>query len=366
MDKQTAFWFLITATGLLLLIVYALGTSLNQILRSEVFREKMKRYDAQQREKNGTKDALRVLPWLIAGLLLPAAASAAEAVQAAEPEPFITVTETMLWVLGTLDVLLVGVIIYLKNFIQRLLTIDAATVEVAEEVKETALEVIGRKLTDRVPMEAEDTILMDHEYDGIRELDNNLPPWWKYGFVASIGFAIIYLFHYHVLATGMLQHDAYEKDVAVAAEEVEAYLAAQAMNVDERTVVMLEGASDLAEGEAIFMQYCKTCHGAEGEGLVGPNMTDDYWLHGGSIKDIFSTIKYGAENGMKSWKDELNPVQMQQVSSFIKSLHGTTPANPKEPQGKLYQETEEVETPPADTDSTGVASTPEATVIAAN
>ncbi|HSC37770.1 MAG TPA: c-type cytochrome, partial [Chitinophagaceae bacterium] len=97
---------------------------------------------------------------------------------------------------------------------------------------------------------------------------------------------------------------------------------------------MLEG------GKTVFLQNCSPCHGKSGEGVVGPNLTDDYWLHGGGVKDIFKTIKYGwPEKGMKSWKDDLSPTQIAQLSSFIKSLRGTHPPNGKEQQGELYQET---------------------------
>ena len=112
-------------------------------------------------------------------------------------------------------------------------------------------------------------------------------------------------------------------------------------SVDENTVTQLTEASDLAAGQKIFLSpgKCVTCHGAEGGGnAVGPNLTDDYWIYSGNIKTIFKTIKYGAKNGMKSWKDELSAKEMAQVASFIKSLHGSNPKNPKEPQGTLYKE----------------------------
>ena len=109
------------------------------------------------------------------------------------------------------------------------------------------------------------------------------------------------------------------------------------LNVDESSVILLTEQSDINTGKKIFDQKCVACHGKSGEGVIGPNLTDDYWIKGGSIKDVFKTIKYGTDKGMQSWKDELNPVQMQQVSSFIKSIRGTV-AEGKEAQGDLYKE----------------------------
>lgn len=175
-------------------------------------------------------------------------------------------------------------------------------------------------LTDVVPIEDEASIMMDHEYDGIRELDNNLPPWWKWGFYITIIISPIYLFYYHGFNRDGLQEAEYEISMAKAEAEVQAYLEAAALNVDENSVVVLTEPTDLSAGKKIFDKNCVVCHGANGEGVVGPNLTDDYWVYEGDIKGVFTTIKYGAEKGMKSWKDELNPVQIQQVASYIKSF----------------------------------------------
>jgi cytochrome c oxidase cbb3-type subunit 3 len=124
-----------------------------------------------------------------------------------------------------------------------------------------------------------------------------------------------------------------------AEQEKEAYLAKSANKVDENSVVFLNDAVALGSGKKIFTASCAPCHGADGGGVVGPNLTDDYWLHGGSLNDVFKTIKYGwTEKGMKSWKDDFSPVQIAQIASYVKSLHGTKPATPKEPQGELYKE----------------------------
>jgi cytochrome c oxidase cbb3-type subunit 3 len=194
-------------------------------------------------------------------------------------------------------------------------------------------------LTDAVAVEEEESILLDHDYDGIKELDNNLPPWWKYGFYLTIVTSVIYLVHFHVLKTGDLQGKEYDNAIAQAKIEVDEFMKTSANNVDENTVKVLTEASDIASGKDLFMANCVACHGKGGEGTVGPNLTDDYWIHGGSIQDLFKTLKYGwVEKGMKAWKDDLSPMQIAQVASYIKTLNGTNPPNPKAPQGDLYTE----------------------------
>ena len=194
-------------------------------------------------------------------------------------------------------------------------------------------------LTDIVPIEEEDSILLDHDYDGIKELDNNLPPWWKYGFYLTIIVSVIYLFNFHVLGIGDLQIKEYEKEMTQAKLDVDAFMKTSANNVDENTVKLMTDAADIAAGKEVFMASCLACHGKGGEGTVGPNLTDDYWLHAGGVQDIFKSIKYGwVEKGMKSWKEDLSPMQIAQVTSFIKSLRGTNPTNPKAPQGDIYTE----------------------------
>lgn len=175
-----------------------------------------------------------------------------------------------------------------------------------------------------MPIEEESKIMLDHEYDGIRELDNNLPPWWVWGFVATVVFAIVYMMDYHVLGISDLQLKEYEKDVKKSEREVKAYLAKMAMNVDENTATLLTGSSDMAAGKSIFQANCVTCHNPKGEGNIGPNLTDKQWIYGFDIKDLFRTIKTGTPNGMPEHNSKLNPVQIQQVGSFILQLPETS------------------------------------------
>lgn len=206
---------------------------------------------------------------------------------------------------------------------------------------------------DAVPTEREGDILLTHPHDGIFELDNRLPPWWLNMFYLTIIWAVGYMYYYHFGGNGPSQKEEYQQEVEVAKKQVAMALAGKANAVDESNVTAITDAAALSEGELIFKNTCAACHGQAGEGGVGPNMTDDYWLHGGGIKNIFKTIKYGVpEKGMISWQSQLKPSDMQKVSSYILTLHGTNPANPKEPQGEIWKEEG------AATDTTAVSATP--------
>jgi cytochrome c oxidase cbb3-type subunit 3 len=197
--------------------------------------------------------------------------------------------------------------------------------------------------TKAAPIEKEIDILLDHNYDGIRELNNALPPWWKYGFYITIVVAVFYLLKFEVWHTGQNPTEEYATEMREAKIQTDAYLVSMKENVDENTVTELD-ANGIAAGKILFAKTCVPCHLAEGQGLIGPNLTDDYWIHGGGIKDIFKTIKYGyPDKAMQSWKSTYSPLQIQQLASFIRSLKGTHPANPKAPQGNLYVEGSKVD-----------------------
>lgn len=197
---------------------------------------------------------------------------------------------------------------------------------------------IFEKMNATVPIERENDLDLAHDYDGIRELDNNIPPWWLYGFYASMIFAVFYLWRYHVAHSAPLQIEELNQQIAEANAQQESRLKSSTDNVDENTVKMMD-AKGIATGADLFSKNCVACHGDKGQGLVGPNLTDDYWLHGGSMKDIFKTIKYGwPDKGMQSWKGNFSPSQMQEIASYVKSLKGTNPAGAKEKQGELFIE----------------------------
>lgn len=194
-----------------------------------------------------------------------------------------------------------------------------------------------KKLLDSKPIEQEGEIILDHNYDGIKELDNNLPPWWLYGFYASIVFAVIYMLRYHVFNADD-QFAEYEIEYAEANRAIEEYKKTAKNLVDVNTVEMLTETSDLNVGKKIFETNCVACHMADGGGGIGPNLTDQHWILGGGIKNVFRTISEGGRDGkgMVAWKTNLKPLEMAQVASYVLQFQGTTPANPKEPQGDLW------------------------------
>ena len=201
---------------------------------------------------------------------------------------------------------------------------------------------VWKKLAGLRPIEKEVDIDMGHDYDGIRELDNKLPPWWLYLFYLTIVWAAVYLYIYQFSDIGQSSHEEYAAEMEVAKRQRVDYLYRMANSVNENNVVMLSDVADLEAGKDIFVRNCAACHGMEGEGGVGPNMTDDYYIHGGAIQDVFSTIKYGVpEKGMISWQSQINPSSMQQVASYIMTLPGTNPPNQKKPEGTLYEPSEE-------------------------
>jgi len=199
------------------------------------------------------------------------------------------------------------------------------------------------------PIEQEADLDLGHDYDGIRELNNRLPPWWIYGFYLTIVFAAIYLWRYHVSHSAPLSKEEYEIAVQKADEKVKDYLKQKGDAVDENTVMML-GSADVTEGKRIFQASCISCHSEGGAGNVGPNLTDDYWIHGGDIKSVFKTIKYGI-NAMPTWQNSYSNKQIAQLASYVKSLHGSNPPNAKAPQGELYKE-ESINVKPAADSST--------------
>jgi len=196
---------------------------------------------------------------------------------------------------------------------------------------------IRQAMTKAAPLDKEDEILMEDDYDGIKELDNRVPPWFNYLFYATLIFAIYYMFNYEVFSAGKSQADEYEAEMQAYSLK-KAQLEASGAFVTEANVTMLKDQNDLESGKDIFKTNCVPCHGPDAGGVVGPNLTDKYWIHGGGIKNIFTTIKYGVPaKGMVSWQTQLNPKQMQQVASYVLSLQGSNPANPKEPQGSIWQ-----------------------------
>jgi len=195
---------------------------------------------------------------------------------------------------------------------------------------------VWEKLLSLKPLSEEKDLIIEHEYDGIQELDNPTPAWFMYLFYGTITFAVGYLLNYHVFKTSPLQYEEYKIEMAQADADHQVYLSKAANRVDENTVKLVNTPAVIASGQAIFKTNCVACHGDHAQGSVGPNLTDDYWLHGGKINDLFKTVKYGVlAKGMPTWEKVLSPKQISDVANYVKSLHGTSPANPKAPQGIL-------------------------------
>ena len=248
------------------------------------------------------------------------------------------VTDGGNWIYWGLLSLVVFIIFFFVMVFGRLKGIDGRPAERPISFRQW-WSLLDRKLFTRaVAVEKEQDVLLDHDYDGIRELDNALPPWWKYGFYITLVLAVIYMLRFHVWHTGPTPEQEYEREMQVAAAQVEAYRQKSGEMVDEKTVTMADAAG-IAEGKKIYQTNCFACHGMNGEGGVGPNLTDAYWIHGGTINDVFKTIKYGVpDKGMQAWEKTYSPTQMKNLASYIRSIVGSNPANGKAPQGDLFTE----------------------------
>lgn len=222
--------------------------------------------------------------------------------------------------------------------------IESYLQEVEKTTKEPWWKSQYKAWTNVVPVEKEDSVMLDHNYDGIRELDNSLPPWWVAMFYITIILGVVFLGYYHVLG-GPSQAEEYNAEMKVAEQAKAAFAATQANTIDEDDLEASVDAKDLSIGKTIYTTNCVACHGAGGEGGVGPNLTDKFWIHGGDITNVYKTIKNGvAEKGMIAWSAQLKPADMLKVSSYVLSLQGTNPPNGKAPQGVEYvPETEEAE-----------------------
>ena len=210
---------------------------------------------------------------------------------------------------------------------------------VVPEAPNAWLKKLLKSWTKAKDIEEEQEIILDHNYDGIKELDNSLPPWWVYMFYITIVFAVVYLIRFEIMG-GDTPEMEYEKAVAQARMEVNKYKAnsPDVFNIDD--LKLLTDASDLKRGKAVFNLNCASCHLADGGGSIGPNLTDEYWILGGGIKNVFNTVYNGGRNGkgMIAWNKTLKAEDIAKVSSYVISLQGTTPAKAKAPQGEKWEE----------------------------
>ncbi|HTG65085.1 MAG TPA: cbb3-type cytochrome c oxidase N-terminal domain-containing protein [Flavobacterium sp.] len=253
-----------------------------------------------------------------------------------------------------IDVILVVVLLLLiaiemvvsaaDNIVYQLLPEEEKARLAAEEklpLKESVwFKKLMKKLTKTVPIENEASLLLNHDYDGIKELDNNLPPWWVYSFYACIVFAGIYLVRFEILGADNQEMEL-KKELAQAKIEVDEYMKNAPDLMDEKTVTLLTDPAALAQGKEIFANNCAACHRADAGGQIGPNLTDDYWILGGGIKNVFHTITNGGRDGkgMVSWKTNgMKPKDIQKVASYVLSLRGSNPKDPKAADGEIWVE----------------------------
>lgn len=209
------------------------------------------------------------------------------------------------------------------------------------------------------PISYEQKLLIEHEYDGIKELNNPTPPWFNFLFYSTILFGVLYLLAFHVVGIGKFQDDEYKEEVAIAEAKHEELLKKFANSVNENNVTQLVDKQALHEGSEIFVKNCVACHGKQGQGGVGPNLTDNFWIHGAGLKNVFKTVTNGVpQKGMIAWSKQLNPLQIQYVSSYVLSLKGTNPANAKKAEGIEVK----ADSSQATSDSTATAQIKDSTV----
>jgi cytochrome c oxidase cbb3-type subunit 3 len=331
-------FLMVIIAGLLALVIFVLSNVLSMIAKKAV-----------EVAKAGKK--VMMIGFVVMGSLFANGASAQAAIsdttaKAPDVNHYGGLSSNTFWTLSSVLALELLVVFLMVLFIRNLWKVVHPAPVVINEGKPVTSSWLVRTwnkldkqfLTKAAPLEKEADMLLDHDYDGIKELDNALPPWWKYGFYITIFIGVLYLLKYEIWHTGPNPTEEYTTEMTTAKDQVDAYLASMKNNVDEKSVTLADAAG-IAAGQANFTKTCIACHGAKGEGGVGPNLTDDYWLHGGSINDVFKTIKYGyPDKGMQSWQATYSPIQIQELASYVKSLKGTNPPNGKAPQGDLFKE----------------------------
>jgi cytochrome c oxidase cbb3-type subunit 3 len=279
-----------------------------------------------------------IIPLMLLGSITRLfAQSAAEASTSIWDDPLLTfyVVVGFIFMLAILVLLVAVYMLRVLNYMNQ-----QAAQERAERLgipyvpEPTFWEKLWQRSNDFVPVEKEASIMLDHNYDGIKELDNHLPPWWTGLFLGTIAFAIVYLLFYHVFNTLPSQQAEYDTEVAIAQEQLKKLQAANPVAaIDETNVEATTDALALAEGKQIFLNTCASCHRKDGGGDIGPNLTDDYWKHGGTVRDIFKTVRHGVQGtNMIAWEGVISPEKMKNVSSYVLTLRGTNPANPKKPE----------------------------------
>jgi len=322
---------LVVCIGLLAIVIISLANTL--LFAMKFYKEKRKQ------EREATSHAIKVL--MLIGFMVTSFSAMAETSNLISntvvDETGTSAFRMILYAIVGLEMIVIFLFTAMIKFFMKG---EAATA--IQLQRKPLFNINYKKVWDKMnqfkPLEEEASIDTGHSYDGIHELNNITPPWFKVAFLISILVAGVYLYRYEVAKSAPSQEEEYIAEMTEAAAEHEAFIKTQKNNVDENTVAMLDAAG-IAEGAGLYKASCVPCHGAAGQGGVGPNLTDEYWLHSGGIKDVFKSIKYGwKEKGMQAWEGNFSSEQIAQLASFVKSLKGTNPANPKAPQGEVYKE----------------------------
>ena|SRR5690554_849208 len=328
LSDLTLLTLMLSLIVLLLFVIYALSNSVQAISKSSNYKKKI---------ENNTSTGTKLKSWS-ALLILSTASFSSYASGGNATAPSFVMSDALFWILFSFMLILAYIIFVLYKAFKTLIKLERGE-SLTTEKSESIFDGI---LVDRVAVEDEQDIMLDHEYDGIRELDNNLPPWWIYLFYGTIIFAVVYMVRFHITGDGKTGIEEYEIEMAEAAAKREEMIANNEDMITEDNVTYLTSSASIEAGSAIYKGNCATCHGQLGEGGAGPNLTDKYWINGGSIRDIFSVIKYGVpEKGMIAWESQFSPEQIQEVASYIMTLEGTNPPNQRPPQGELYEPKEE-------------------------
>lgn len=301
-------------TLLLLAVVWSMASSTKNILKYK--------QDEVKKKNGGTKALLALFALTFSSSVMAADGGASESL--------IAFPDSVFWAYIVIDVVLIMIIIYLAGIVKGSIS------DMIELRKMFKWKKWTKSMTQAVPIEDEGSILLDHDYDGITELDNELPPWWKYGFYITILWAVGYFFYYQVFEIGNLQEAEYLQEMADGERAMAEYKAAHPEMITADNVEFLTDASTIAQGRSIYDTKCASCHMEGGRGGLGPNLTDDYWLYGNDISGVFTTISEGANNGMAAWKTMMPANEIQAVASYVMQLPDISVADGgKEPQGDL-------------------------------
>jgi len=299
-SSTTLFSFMMAFTVVLLFILYSVAKTASNVLKA--IQDKFKK-----------ASLLTVLSFI---------SFASFAVDGGTTSVDMVFSNSSFWTVFSIDLCIIAMILYFTLFVSKVIKTPST---------DTPPSSLFSSFTNAVDVDKEGSILLDHEYDGIRELDNDLPPWWKYGFYITIVWAVGYFVYYQVMEIGNLQTAEYNQEMLDGEKQIAAYKAANPNMVNAETVELLTDIDALATGKELYNTNCVACHAGNGGGGIGPNLTDNNWIYNGDIKGVFNTVSEGAENGMIAWKDILNPEKIQAVSSYVLSMK--LAEGGKEPQG---------------------------------